>query len=328
MVEPAAASTEVGIDLSDPDVIVRTMLTLDRAADDFLGDCRRRGYSTRTIQTYRRTYDELADRLPLDYDVSKITTDDLRRYLTSKSHLANGTIAGHEAHLSSLFDWMLRERKIGKNPMALLPRTRRTHPIDLDVKTISGEEVGKLLSAASSWPEKLCLGILAYLGPRRHAVATLRLSDYDEERGLMRFREKGGKTIWKPVPDELANLIAAARTAGAFDESDYLVPPSGPLYRSGVRDDRVIWRLVKQVAKRAGVDCHVHALRAAFAVFYEEQNPSDTMALRDLMGHRSVQTTEIYLRRRNKQVGMERVRSLSWGVNLAEHNGKLVRTVG
>ena len=42
---------------------------------------------------------------------------------------------------------------------------------------------------------------------RRDAVAQLRLSDYDWQRGLMRFREKGSKTIWKPVPDELADTV-------------------------------------------------------------------------------------------------------------------------
>lgn len=85
--------------------------------------------------------------------------------------------------------------------------------------------------------------------------------------------------------------------------------------RTDQRDDRVIWRIVKTVAERAGiVDCHVHALRAAFAVFYLDRNPDDLLGLKDLLGHKSLNTTLIYLRRRNRQAGMESVRSLSWGV--------------
>jgi integrase len=320
--------TAEALNIEAPEIIVRPMMILDRAADDFLSDCRRRGWSTRSIQTYRRTYNEFADRLPFDYDVSKITTDDVRRYLATKSRLAEGTIAGHEAHLAGLFKWLLFEGKIKRDPMATLARTKRRRAEDLEVKTISSEDVQRLLLHAEGWSERIALAILVYLGPRRHAVALLRLSDYDRARGRIKFREKGGRIIWKPIPDELDALLEAAIAAGVYKDTDYLVPPGGPLSRSGDRDDRVIWRLVKQAAQRAGVDCHVHALRAAFAVFYDEKNPGDTLALRDLMGHSSVQTTELYLRRRNKEAGMERVRALSWGVSLGEHeNGKVVRLV-
>jgi hypothetical protein len=33
----------------------------------------------------------------------------------------------------------------------------------------------------------------------------------------LRFREKGGKTIWKPVPAELAQLLDAAIAAGVYE---------------------------------------------------------------------------------------------------------------
>jgi hypothetical protein len=46
-------------------VIVRPMLTTDRAIDLFLGDLARRG-SERTRATYSRILDKLCDRLPLD----------------------------------------------------------------------------------------------------------------------------------------------------------------------------------------------------------------------------------------------------------------------
>jgi len=36
----------------------------------------------------------------------------------------------------------------------------------------------------------------------------------------------------------------------------------------------VIWRLIRRVATRAGVTAHVHALRAAFAVFYLNAIPA------------------------------------------------------
>lgn len=87
--------------------------------------------------------------------------------------------------------------------------------------------------------------------------------------------------------------------------ADYLVPPEGYLTRNDDRDDRVISRLVKRVAQRAGVDAHVHDLRAAFAVYYLEANPGDVEALQELMGHRSIATTHVYQRKLGKQAAMD-----------------------
>lgn len=306
--------SEIVLDRLAPDVIIRAMLTHDRATDDFLGDLRRRRYSQRTIDTYRRVLDEFGDRLPVDQDVSKIATDDVRRDLAAKSHLSLGTLAHREAVFSSYFRWLYEERKIAHNPMDRLKRTKRVPAEDLDVTTVATADVPTLLAAAKPSTERNAVAIVAYLGPRRHATALLRLTDYDRERRLMRFKEKGAKSIEKPVPDELATILDGSIAAGDILDPpyDYLVPPEGYLSRRGDRDDRVIWRVIKRVADRAGVPAHVHALRAAFATFYLERNPDDLLGLKELLGHRSLNTTLIYLRRLNKQAAMGRVRSLSW----------------
>jgi site-specific recombinase XerD len=311
---PRDAGQLVGLDFDQPTVIVRVMLTPDRAIDDFLGDCRRRRWSERSIHSYAATLYAFADRLPIDTDVSKITADDVRRYLATRSHLAPGTVAGHEAHLSSWFKWLFKARKISRNPIDEIERTKRIPAEDLDVVTIPTADVPLLLERARVGAERNAVAIAAYLGPRRRAIALLRRRDYDRDRQLMRFREKGAKAILKPVPDELAVILEGSIARGEIlaAPADYLVPPEGYLSRRGERDDRVVWRIIRRVAERAGVDAHVHALRAAFAVFYLERNPDDLLGLKELLGHRSLNTTLIYLRRLNKQAAMENVRSLSW----------------
>lgn len=307
--------TEIAVDTREPEVVVRVLMTHDRAIDDFLADCRARGWSERSIRSYSDTLYRFTDRLPVDIDISKTTVDDLRRYrATRQRQIATNTLAGEEAHLASYFGWLYTNRLISRDPMGQLTRTKRIPAEDLDVTTVDTTEVQRLLLAAMPGAELNAVAITAYLGPRRHAVASLRLADYDRPRQLLRFREKGAKTIWKPVPAELADILDGSISRGDLREApeDYLVPPEGYLTRPGVRDDRVVWRLIKKVADRAGIDCHVHALRAAFAVFYLERNPDDLLGLKDLLGHKSLNTTLIYLRRRNRQAGMERVRSLSW----------------
>jgi integrase len=172
----------------------------------------------------------------------------------------------------------------------------------------------------------LAVAIPAYTGARRSAVAQLTLGDYNADRGLLRFHEKGGKTVWKPVPDELRTMIDAMIAQGVVaGPGDYLVPSEGGLVRKGRRDDRVIWRSVKEVADRAGVEAHVHALRAAFATFYLESNVGDVEGLKEHMGHESIATTQTYLRRLDKQVAMERNRSMSWGAATLD-NALLAKT--
>jgi len=83
---------------------------------------------------------------------------------------------------------------------------------------------------------------------------------------------------------------------------------AGKQRRQGEQDDRAVYYLVKNIAKRAGVEAHVHALRAASAVKYLEANPGRLLELKELMGHRNLATTQIYLRRLDRQRSMETVR--------------------
>lgn len=86
------------------------------------------------------------------------------------------------------------------------------------------------------------------------------------------------------------------------------------------RSDKVVWETVKRVGARAGVRAHVHALRAAFAVQFDEAHPDQLLALKELMGHNRVETTLVYLRRKDKQAAMEQVRDLSWGATRASRS--------
>jgi integrase len=233
----------VVLDFSAPAVIIRDMLTPDRAIDDFLGDCRSLRWSERSIRSYRDTLYRFADGLPEGLDVSKVTADHIRRYRATRAHLAVGTVAGEEAHIASFFKWLRTTRKIVRNPMDEVTRTKRIPAEDLEVTTVEIPDVVALLEAAKPGAERNATAIAAYLGPRRHAIALLRLSDYNGH--VMRFREKGAKTIVKPVPAELARILDASRarleishTAPYQPDDPYLVPPEGYLSRLGSRDDR------------------------------------------------------------------------------------------
>ena len=126
------------------------------------------------------------------------------------------------------------------------------------------------------------------------------------------------------MPNELREILYAIGLKGEVPcaPSDYVIPNrasgrqgQGVSYKSldRERSAKVVYKLIKGVGERAGVVVHPHALRAAFAVHYYEQPASGgLLALKDLLGHARAETTEVYLRRRDKERAKETVRELSW----------------
>lgn len=303
------------------------LMDISRATDLWLGELERHSHAESTVNGYRRLLDKLADHHPFA-DVDDLTASDVRRFLDSQARRRDGkrkaasTIGGNVSAVNGFFDWLTKEGIIDRNPTRrngdrIIDRPPQVAAEDNDnIVSVTATDVQRLLHESwqqGKWEETLAIHCLVYLGPRRKALATARRADYDPLERTLTFREKGGKTIRKPVPDELATVIESAIFEGTYTSpDDYLIPSKAEQRRVGDRDDRVIWRIVKEVAERAGVTTHVHALRAAFAVHYLQSKPGELVGLQKLMGHRRIETTMVYLRRLDRHEAMESVRDLSW----------------
>lgn len=308
-----------------PEFRVRIMTT-SQAADLYLGELARQGRTQRTIASYRRTLHKLADAYP-HHDVEELTASMLRAFLdgyarnrkTGRGANRPATIAQAVTIVRCFFKWLHEEDLVTRDPAERIRRPKLAPAYENDnVVTVSSADVRLLLDEANKmgWPERLAVSLAVYSGARRHALATIRRSDYDPFAKTLRFQEKGGKTIVKPVADPLASVLDAAIISGVYeDDDDYLIPGTARQRRPGDRDDRVVWRLIGQVASAARVKTTVHALRAAFAVYYlETQGEDHLFSLQQLMGHSRVETTMVYLRRLDRRRSMETVRGLDWGI--------------
>jgi integrase len=289
-------------------------LRIGEAIDLFIGDLARQGRSASTLDDYRSKLNLFADDLKDGY-VDEIEITDYERFLNRWVGKAASTLACGVSlvHVFSKFLW---ERGFTVDDVARpIRRPRKPRPEDLDVVTVSTDDVGRMLEACESWQECLCLTTAIYLGARRGALARVRLRDLDFSAGTIRFFEKGAKVIVKPLPEEYLGILLSAQDAGVWKRGeDYLIPNRRPgAVRNPQRSDKVIWETIKKIAQRAGVVCTVHALRAAFAVQFDEANPDQLIALKELMGHTRIETTLVYLRRKDKAQAMEAVRTLSWG---------------
>jgi integrase len=290
------------------------MTNIGQSIDLYIGHLARQGRRPTTLTTYRRLLNDFADTLSFS-DVRDLELHHYERFLNrwvgkSPSTLASGIslVKGYSAFLD--------DRGITKTDVAhKLRRPRRQRYADLDVVSVSSGDVEKMIAHCHDWQELLCVTTAAYLGARRRALATVRRGDVDLAGGLIRFAEKGGKIAVKPMPDEYLAILRTADHNGVWaGPEEYLIPNRRPAsVRRPVRSDKVIWNTIKTVAARAGVRAHVHALRAAFAVQFDAAHPGEIHALKELMGHANLETTLIYLRRKDKARAMETVRDLSFG---------------
>ena len=289
-------------------------LNQDDAIDLYLGDLARRGRARSTIEGNRRLLHRLADLAP-GKDTHELELHDYERFLNRWTSASPSTLAT-AVSLVRGYSRFLYDRGLAAEDVAYpLRRPKRKRPEELDVVRVPLEEVSKLLRACETWQELLCLATAVYLGARRAALARARRRDVDLVRGTVRFLEKGGKVVTKPLPAEYQDLLVAAERHGLWKSGDdYLIPNRRPgAVRRSERSDKVVWNTVKIVAERAGVHAHVHALRAAFADAFDEQHPDQAIALKELMGHNRLETTLVYLSRKRKAQKMELVRDLSWG---------------
>jgi integrase len=289
--------------------------TLGHAVDRYIGHLAREGRSPATRASYQLLLTDFAcscrDKAPGDLEL-----DDYERFLDRWTGSSPSTLASGVSLVRGFSRFLYERGYATVDVAAPLKRPKRKRPEDLDVVTVSAEDVLAMILACEDLQEFLCLTTCAYLGARRAGLARIRRRDVDLVNGTVRLVEKGGKVAVKPLAGEYQAILAAAERDGVWNGPDaYLIPNRRPAsVRRVERSDKIVWETVKRVAARVGVRAHVHAFRHAFAVQFDATHPDQPFALKALMGHTRLETTLVYLRRKNRAKAMEQVRDLSWGV--------------
>jgi site-specific recombinase XerD len=219
--------------------------------------------------------------------------------------LALSTMRVRQSTLSSLCSFLVKRGHLETNPVARLDRPphRRDAP-----RQVPGSAIMDALVAAARQrqsPRDLAIFlVLRYSGMRRESVATLRVRNLDCAWGLRNVPVKGGKTRDIPLPAAVSQYLNRY-------VSDYLpsqvdgVTPDTPLFSStfGQRrqglvrwpmEGKNIWRLCKTYGRRIGYPMlKPHDLRHGVAMEVYEQH-RDLEQVRGLLGHRSIETTQLY----------------------------------
>jgi integrase/recombinase XerD len=201
--------------------------------------------------------------------------------------------------IKSFFGYLLLEEVIKIDPTELLeaPKRRRTLPHVLSI-----EEIDRLFAAIDhSKPDgqrnRAMLEVMYSCGLRVSELVGLQLSLLHLDLGFIRVVGKGNKERLVPIGDEAIKQIGfykdhvRSHIKIKQGNEDYLF-----LNRFGSKLSRImVFMIIKDLAKKAGVneEVHPHTLRHSFATHLVEGG-ADLRAVQEMMGHKSITTTEIY----------------------------------
>jgi site-specific recombinase XerD len=164
---------------------------------------------------------------------------------------------------------------------------------------LSPEEVARLLDAAPGLKYKAALSVAYGAGLRAAEVVSLKVSDIDSKRMIIRVEQgKGGKDRNVMLSPHLLDLLRTwwrvARPQG------WLFPGRDPAQPMTMRQ---LNRACHAAAQMADINKRVslHTLRHSFATHLLEQN-IDVRVIQVLLGHARLDTTALYTRVATKTI--------------------------
>lgn len=282
--------------------------------DEWLGYLRvERGSSINTVSNYKRDIERY--RLDLEShgisDLKTIKSADIERHLAD---LSAGTVSGKPAAASSIARASAAIRSFhtfvsATSPDIYNPAARITSPKQGShlPKALSVEQVSALLDAARvgddviSLRDSALLELLYATGARVSEAVGLALDDLDldEELPVIRLFGKGRKERIVPLGSYAKVAIEAyiVRSRPVLAQRGQGSPALFLNSRGRALSRQSAWEIIQRVAGRAGIDEDVspHTLRHSFATHLLEGGAS-IRDVQELLGHASVQTTQIYTR--------------------------------
>jgi integrase/recombinase XerC len=226
----------------------------------------------------------------------------VRAYLSqlNEKDYSKSTIARKLATVRSFYKFLIKRGKISSSPTAGLrtPKQEKKLP-----KFLEYEEVKRLLEApdTNNWlgaRDRAILEILYSTGIRVSELVALNLDDIDFLGEVIHVRGKGKKERIAPIGTNALQAVQhylqfrsrRAQNNENFDAKRLFVNKHGSKLST-----RSVRRKMDKYLKMAGLDPSIspHTLRHSFAT-HMLNNGADLRSVQELLGHRSLSTTQIY----------------------------------
>ena len=247
----------------------------------------------RTLETYRismRHFERFLDDHPELVDLSDIRPSHLDAYKTwRRKEVAAATVNGDLTVIGRMLQMAVEDDRIEKNPKA---KVKALKTVQKPPEFLSKEQVEALLRPDTPYRDEWATFV--YTGMRRNELLFLEWDDVDFKAGTVTVRShegfdpKSGKSRTIPLHQDLRKIL---RARPRDDERVF------PEWRSRSRN-QLLREFRKALALHPDVfpdpeRYTVHHLRHTFAS-HLVMSGAGLDVVRDLLGHSSVQTTEIY----------------------------------
>ncbi|AFS78414.1 tyrosine recombinase XerD [Gottschalkia acidurici 9a] len=271
---------------------------------------RERNFSSNTIESYIRDLKQFSEYLEKHREntIVQVNKTLIITYLMhlQKEGKSTSTISRNIASIRSLYQFLLNEGKIQKDPTINLqtPKQEKKIPSILTV-----EEVDLFLgqpyeNTAKGMRDKAMLELLYATGIRVSELISLDIEDINLNMNYIYCSKdtpnERAIPIGRVASDIIIDYISNYRIELIKDESErslFVNYHGKRLTRQG------FWKIVKDYTKEAKIDKKItpHTLRHSFAV-HLLQNGADLKSVQDMLGHLDISTTQRYTLVYNKKI--------------------------
>ena len=268
-----------------------------------------KGFSQGTIEAYQLDIER--GLIPFlhqrgKFEVEEVTKDDIRAYLDYQATVrgnSNATRARKLAAIKSFFNYLVENDGLEVNPAASIrsPRIPEKEPVYL-----TDEESICLLTTITRQAKPrvrerdLAIVVLSlHTGLRVSELTNLKLTNVDLKRGQIKITRKGNKEQYLHLNGETVNALAryqANRPEG--ENGRFFVGTNG-----GNLDRTHIYGVVRRYLNLAGINKSKqgpHLLRHTFCTRLHQKGVGP-FVIKDLAGHKSLNTTMRYIKIENKE---------------------------
>ena len=267
-----------------------------------------RRYSSQTVKAYRTDLVQFEKfcNLHSKYSTDKISERFLKTYLMelSESGLDKSSIARKLASIRGLFRFAFKNELIVSNPSAYIKNPKSARKLPEITTTDSILEIYDKADELEENPElvKIIFELLYGCSLRVGELCSLNYGDIDMDSKTLRVKGKGNKTRITPVGEKSLLIVK-----GYFNKVNH-INYDEPLIKTKKGNriySRFVYRIInKYLSKVTDIKKKSpHILRHSAATHMLD-NGADLRAVKEILGHENLSTTQIYT-----HVSVERLKS-------------------
>jgi len=236
-------------------------------------------------------------------DFTIFQTSLIRIYLQERS-IEKGwspkTYANYRQCLASFYHWLLLTDQVESNPVDKISKPKLPDRIPRSLtkedanKIITGVRWVKWLNDWQTLRNETIVSTFLFTGIRLSELLKLEVKDIRMDENYILIREgKMSKDRLVPIHPQLRPILESYLTkrANRSQQSKYVFTGLNSPMRLYSKD---IYRIFKRITKRTKVKCTPHMLRHTFGRLAVEAELG-LFKIKEIMGHTSVSTTQIYL---------------------------------